>query len=326
MLYKRCQISPFRQRINPLNCKFGGRLRVTLAAGSGLQLKPLRVIGVFHHNFTALPALLRGKNAITVHCQNEEILARHPLDVTYVYDQVNDQHRVMRRTWRFRALPGKTTQSIDTGKKHWPLMRELRLRCLVSPHEPPAPPRPAEEINEFTDWGSYPYSKAPQGVNYHQDFERGDLDGWIGKLVTSPTRRGSDFALDNILRRKDGTRELKVYRNIGGLNRKTRVHFAVYLKGVKSTGFMTQDRTDKDLNFDRKQGKDRRAWYEKFFSNLRQGQWNVLECGYDELKCPRYPDRPFPPNGRFSGWYITAFAADVVANKDVVFLLDDFIC
>jgi len=309
-----------------LNCQMRGRLRFTLAAGSGLCLKGLEVVGVFHHNFTALPALLRGTNAVTIHCADPSALARHPLDVTYVYDQVDDQRRVMRRAWSFRATPGKTTRKVDAGKRHWPLMRELRLRCLLSPDEPAAQVKPPREVKGFADWGSYPYSKAMEGVNYHQDFERGDKDGWIGKLVTSPTYKGSDFALDNTLTNKDGSRQLKVYRNIGGLTRNTRIRFAAFVKGVKSIRLMTQDRTDGKPTSDGKAGTDKRAWYETHFTDLKQGQWNVLECAYDQMKCPRYPDRPFSKDGRFSGWYITASAADGVANKDAVFLIDDFLC
>jgi len=33
-----------------------------------------------------------------------------------------------------------------------------------------------------------------------------------------------------------------------------------------------------------------------------------------------------PPDGRFSGWYITAIPAEGVANKDAVFVLDSFLC
>jgi len=312
-----------------LNCRFRATLRFTFEPGSELRVKPLRIVGVFHHNYTVLPALLPGATSVSVLCKNEAALAGHPLDVDYVYDQANDQRKVVRRTARFRVLPGATRHTIDTGSKHWPLMREIRMTCLLSADTPPQAAPPPSVVADYTDWGSYPYSKATPGVNYYQDFERGDRDGWQGKLVTHPTYRGSDFALDNSLATADGDRQLKVYRNMGVLNHDTHVRFAAYVSGVRAVELRTQDRTDTDLPglpHDGSTEDKPDAWYEILFSQLKQNEWNVLECGVDELRSPAYPGRPLPPKGRLAGFYIRAMPADGVAEKDVVFVIDDFLC
>ncbi|MBN1808323.1 MAG: transglutaminase domain-containing protein [Planctomycetes bacterium] len=309
--------------------KFEGTLHFTMAPGT--ELDGLRIVGVFHHNHTVLPALLKGRNLVKVNLDYagvpESDRQENPVSVAYVYDQRTDDGNIVRRTVRHEApasrgsSPDNALIEIDTGEKHWPLMREIRIDCkprALGGREPAYKPLALES---WADWGAYPWSTAYHGMNYYNDFERGDKDGWRGKLVTSPTYDGSDFALDNDIIRQDGSSEFKIIRNIGVNNHNSRLRFACYVRNVESVRFYTQDRSLEEFA-----DREKQAWYEYTWTGLKQGEWNVLECGLDDLTCPKYPGRPFPERGRLGGFYFQAKKKEGAADTAVKFVMDNFAC
>jgi len=177
------------------------KMRLTLSAGAA-PLDRFRAVGVFHHNFMVLPALLKGANAVSLRCADPAALTGNPIHVTYVYDQVTDDRKILRHEKVLTFTAGRLTQSVDTGNKHWPLMREIRM---VRGGEAPKAAAPTPETGEL-DWSTAPWEWAYYGVNFWNDFERGDRHGWRGSSTatassaagcssTTPSTCGSTAAI-----------------------------------------------------------------------------------------------------------------------------------
>lgn len=286
----------------------GFRLRLTLAAGSG-PLERFRAVGAFHHNFMVLPSLLKGRNEVRLRLADPAALGEGPLYVTYVYDQVGDDHEVYRHSRHIAFTPERLTAEIDTGERHWPLMREIRMRCGVPPAEAEGP---AVEAGE-RDWSAAPWDWAYWGVNFWNDFERGDRHGWRGRLTTANTFGGSDFALDNSLMRDDGMRQLKLIRYGAFLNRDSRFRCRLFVDSVKSLRVYSRNQGDK-------------VYYEKTFTDLTQGQWQAFEFAFGDLHHPKDPSKTAQNGWFMANVYMVVEPAEGRQSKDVRFLVDDTIC
>ncbi|KPK84335.1 MAG: hypothetical protein AMJ81_05890 [Phycisphaerae bacterium SM23_33] len=284
------------------------RLKVTLAAGSE-PLAGLRAVGAFHHNFMVLPALLKGKNTVSVRLANPEALAANPLHVTYVYDQVGAGRQVWRHERTMTFSPRQLTAKLDTGQKHWPLMREIRIRC-GGPK--PKDPKPAPETGE-PDWSAAAWDWAYWGVNFWNDFERGDRHGWRGRLTTVNTYGGSDFALDNSLMSADGTRQLKLIRHGAFLNRDSRFRCRLYVDKVKSMRVYSRNQADN-------------VYYEKTFTDLKQGRWQGFEFALADLADPKDASKKVQNGWFMANIYMVVEPAEGAQKKQVQLLVDDVIC
>ena len=284
-------------------------LKLSLDAGAA-PLDQFKAIGAFHLVHTALPAVLKGKNQVSVRLADPTLLAANPLRVTYVYDQVSTDRKVMRieKVLSFTATEART-QALDTGDQHWPLMREIRMTCGG-----PAPQAkaPTDERGEL-DWGAAPWEWVYCGVNFWNDFERGDRKGWQGRLTTTNTFGGSDFALDNSLMQADGTRQLKIIRFGAFLNRDTHFRCQVWVRNVSRLQLST-----------RNQDQDKNNYYKKEFTTLKDGAWQPLEVAMNELtndQAAKVRDNWFLAN-----LYIQVWPAEGKAEKDVEFMLDNTVC
>ncbi|KKL64456.1 hypothetical protein LCGC14_2164850, partial [marine sediment metagenome] len=282
------------------------KLKVTLAGGSE-PLKALKAVGVFHHNFMVLPALLKGRNKVSLRLANPQDLAGNPLHVTYVYDQATGTPGKLRPTVAVATFaPDKLTHDFDTGRYHWPLMREIRIRCgdRLS--------RPAPARGEM-DYSAAPWDWAHWGINFWNDFERGDRHGWRGKLTMAKTYGGSDFALDNSLMSSDGSRQLKLIRYGSFLNRDSKFRCRLYVNNVKHVWVYSRNQEDK-------------VYYEKIFTDLKQGQWQTFEFAFSDLTHPKEPGQKARNGWFMSNVYMVAPPAEGKEKKDVEFFIDDIIC
>ncbi|HET6427452.1 MAG TPA: hypothetical protein VFJ30_03510 [Phycisphaerae bacterium] len=284
------------------------KLRLTLAAGTA-PLAGFRAVGVFHHNFMVLPALLTGDNAVSLRCADADALKDDPIHVTYVYDQATDDRKILRHEKVLTFAPGKLTQHIDTGGRHWPLMREIRMVCGGGA---PKAAAPAAETGEL-DWSAAPWEWAYCGVNFWNDFERGDRHGWRGKLTTANTSGGSDFALDNSLMSADGSRQLKLIRYGSFLNRDSRFRCRLFINHVKHLWVYSRNQGDA-------------VYYGKYITDLKQGQWQTVEFAFNDLVSPTDPAKRVENNWFLSNVYMVAPPAEGKENKDVEFLVDDILC
>jgi len=285
----------------------GFRLKLTLSAGAR-PLESFQAVGAFHHNYMVLPALLKGKNTVRLRLANPEALKDHPLYVAYVFDQVGDGRKVYRRQRNFMFAPDRLAAEIDTGRKHWPLMREIRVSCGVPLPEAES----AEETGEL-DWSAAAWDWAYWGVNFWNDFERGDRHGWRGRLTTKNTYGGSDFALDNSLMHDDGTRQLKLIRNGAFLNRDSKFRCRLYVDKVKDLRIYSRNQGDT-------------VYYEKTFTGFKQGQWQSFEVPIGELAHPKDPAKKAQNGWFMANIYMVVQPADGAASKDVQLLVDDVIC
>jgi hypothetical protein len=283
----------------------GFQLKVTLEKGSA-PLSRFKAVGVFRHSYSALPALLKGKNTVTLGIKNKEALDNTPLFATYVYDQVEDDRKVYRKQTTLSFKPDRLSYPVDTGNRHWPLMREIRLKCGGDKPKDPGPVLEKEEFN----WGAYPWPWGYWRVNYWNDFERGDFQGWRAKLTTKKTYAGSDFALDNNLMRKDGTRQLKMIFYMGILSRDTKFRCQLYVKNVKSLRFYCRNQADK-------------KYPEKTYTDLKDGQWQTFTSSFKDLA---YPDgRKLTGKEFMFGVYMVVTPKEGCTTKDVEFYVDNFI-
>ena len=287
-------------------------LRLTLEKDAP-PLAAFKAVGAFQLAHTTLPALLKGKNQVAVRLANPAALAAAPLHVTYVYDQVGEDRRVMRQEKVLSFRPDALAAGVDTGEKHWPLMREIRLRCGG---EAPQPAAPAEEKGEL-DWGAAPWEWVYSGVNFWNDFERGDRQGWAGALTTKNTFGGSDFALDNSLLQADGGKQLKLIRSGAFLNRDTTFRCQFWTKNVGSIRIYTrwQDEPDKT-----------KALYEKRIRGLKEGEWQTLQFTMNELALPNEPEKTLKNNQFLANIYIEAYLAEGKERKDAEFMIDNPVC
>lgn len=284
------------------------KLKVTIAAGSA-ALANFRAVGVFHHAWNALPALLKGENKVAIRAQDAKALSANPLHVTHVYDQVSDDHEILRNEKVLTFTPDKLAQAVDTGARHWPLMREIRIRCGG-----PAPEaaKPVKEEGDL-DWGAYPYDRNFWGVSVWNDFERGDRGQWVGRLTPKNTYNGSDFSLDNSLMASDGNRQLKFIRFGSYLNRDSKFRCMFYVKNAGSLTFRTCDIAKNNV------------YFQKVFRNLKDGQWQPLEVSLSELEDPK-DSNSHPANLDFMrNLYLSVWPLDMQGKtaKDVEFLIDD---
>ena len=290
--------------------KTGFKLRFSLESGAA-WLENFSVVGAFHHAYTALPALLKGKNKISVRMDNPEALAGKFLHVLFGFDLAGDDHVVHRHYKTVSFSPDKMTQEIVTSEKHWPLMREIRM--FVD-----SVPRDGESVQgkigeEEFDWGAAPWAWCYHGVNFWNDFERGDRQGWAGKLVTKNTARGSDFALDNSLMTKDGGRQLKLIRSGAFLNRASKFRCALFVKNAKDLRIYTRNQADQ-------------VYFEKTFSNFKDGEWQRFEVAMNDLADPKDAARKLKDGDFLANMYLVVTSAEGKAEKDVEFLIDDIIC
>jgi len=288
----------------------GFRLKATLSPGAR-PLEGFRAVGAFHHNYMVLPALLKGKNQVRLRLANPADLAAAPLHVTYVYDQVGDDRKIYRHERRLTFTPGRLTAEVDTGSRHWPLMREIRIRC-GGPAPARSEPAPVLETGEL-DWSAAPWDWAYWGVNFWNDFERGDRHGWRGRLTTTNTSGGSDFALDNSLMSADGTRQLKLIRYGAFLNRDSKFRCRLYVDKVKSMRVYSRNQGDM-------------VYYEKTFTDLRQGVWQDFEFAFNDLAHPKDPTKKVRNGWFMANVYMVVTPADGARKKDVQLLVDDIIC
>ncbi len=288
--------------------KCGFRLKLTLLPGCK-PLASFRAVGAFHHNFMVLPALLKGRNAVSIRLKNPDLLAANPLHVAYVYDQVGDDRKVSRHRRTLTFSPGKLTAAVDTGAKHWPLMREIVMRC--GGEKPPAA-KPAPETGEL-DWSAAAWDWSYWGVNFWNDFERGDRHGWRGRLTTKNTYAGSDFALDNSLMSADGSRQLKLIRAGAFLNRDSKFRCRLYVDSVKDLRFYSRNQGDS-------------VYYEKTFTGFKQGQWQTFEAAFNDLSHPKEPDKKVRNGWFMANIYMVVRPAEGKERKDVQLLVDDIIC
>ena len=298
-------------------------LKVTLPAQSA-PLDCFTAVGAFHHAYTALPALLKGRNKISIRLKNLEQLATAPLHATYIYDQVgfnretvlhkNDYRVILKSQAIFRHegsvsfTPDSLTQTIDAGE-HWPLMREIRLRCGGEQPIDPAPTVETGDTGEL-DWGAAPWDWVYHGVNFWNDFERGDRQGWMGKLVTNVN--GSDLALDNSLLNADGGRQLKLIRFGAFLNRDSKFRCQLFVRNIKNLRIYTRNQGDN-------------GYYEKTFESLKEGEWQPFEATMNDLVEPKSGAK-IKNNDFLSNIYLQVTPADGKAEKDVAFMIDDTIC
>lgn len=289
--------------------KTGFVIKATLEPNAE-PLADFKAVGVFHHCYTVLPGLVKGNNQIGIRLANSAALDSAPLHVTYVYDQVSDNRDVMRheQTVSFKAPGAPNNPVINTGDKHWPLMREIRMRCGGSA---PKDPEPVQEQSEH-DWGSAPWDWVYYGVNFWNDFERGDRQGWSGKLVTKNTS-GSDFALDNALMTKDGGRQLKFIRSGSFLNKDSKFRCQMFVKNIKDMRFYTRNQ-------------ENQVYYEKLFTDLKDGQWQNLEIAINDLADPKDPAKKLKNGDFVCSIYMVVTPAEGKVEKDVEFLIDDPIC
>lgn len=292
-----------------VRCHSGFTLKLTLEAGAA-PLNQFKAVGAFHLVHTALPALLKGRNQVSIRLADASLLAGTPLHVTYVYDQVGDDRKVMRfeKVLSF-TVPDARTQALDTGDKHWPLMREIRMKCGG-----PAPQARArtEERGEL-DWGAAPWEWVYHGVNFWNDFERGDRKGWVGRLTTINTFGGSDFALDNSLMQTDGTRQLKIIRFGAFLNRDTHFRCQVWVKNVGRLQLSTRNQDQTKDNY-----------FKKEFTALKDGAWQPLEVAMNELTNSQ--EAKARNNWFLANLYIQVWPAGGKTEKDVEFMLDNTVC
>ena len=303
-------------------------LSVTLAPGTP-PLDQFTAIGAFHHAFTALPGLMKGENNVSIRLNNPELLSAAPLHATYVFDQIADErrdfighdkdgnkirawgskHTLNRQQRTVTFKPGALTVPVNMGE-HWPLMREIRLRCGGdAPADPIAQKIPdADEL----DWGAAPWDWVYSGVNFWNDFERGDRQGWAGELTRRNTAHGSDFALDNSLLNKDGSRQLKIIRFGAFLNRDSKFRCELFVKNVKNLRLYTRNQGDS-------------AYYEKSFSGFKNGEWQTFDAVMNDLTDPK--SAKTLKNGDFlANIYLVVLPADGKTENDVEFLIDDAIC
>ena len=254
--------------------------------------------------------LLKGKNQVSIRLGDPSLLAGNPLHVTYVYDQMGGDRKIKRieKVLSFASADART-QALDTGDQHWPLMREIRMRC-GGPAPQPKPP--TEEQGEL-DWAAAPWDWVYCGVNFWNDFERGDRKGWTGRLTTTNTYGGSDFALDNSLTQNDGARQLKIIRFGAFLNRDT--HFRCQL-WVKNVGRLQLSTRNQD------QAKDN--YYRKEFTAFKDGAWQPLEVAMNELINDQAAK--IQNNWYLANLYIQVWPAEGKAEKDVEFMLDNTVC
>ena len=284
-------------------------LKLKLAAGAE-ALEGFRAVGAFHHNYMVLPALLKGRNKVSLRLANPDGLAADPLHVTYVFDQVGDDRKIYRHERTMTFLPERLVHEVDTGKRHWPLMREIRVRCGG-----PAPGKvkPVLETHEL-DWSAAAWDWAYWGVNVWNDFERGDRHGWRGRLTTQNTYGGSDFALDNSLMSSDGSRQLKLIRYGAFLNRDSKFRCQLYLDNARNLRVYSRNQGDK-------------VYYEKTFTDLKQGRWQRFEFAFCDLADPKDPAKKVQ-NGWFMAnvYMLVEQPAEGKQRKDVQLLVDDIIC
>ena len=287
-------------------------LKVTLDAGTP-ALAQFKAIGAFYLCNTVLPAAVKGKNQISLRLANPQSLATQPLHVTYVYDQVNDDHKIMHTEKVFTFGPDSLTQSLDTGDKHWPLMREIRMRCGGAT---PKAPAPAEEKGEL-DWAAAPWDWIYNGVNFWNDFERGDRQGWSGQLTTKNTFNGSDFSLDNSLMQTNGLRQLKLIRFGSFLNRDTKFKCQLWVKNISKLSISTRNQDP---------GKKAIPYYAKTFTNLKDGVWQPFEVAMNALEQEDNSGNKVQNNWFLSNIYMQVWPADGKENKDVEFMIDNAVC
>ena len=281
-------------------------LKVTMEAGAA-PLAQFKAVGAFYLCHTILPAALRGKNQVSLRLANAPALAGTPLHVTYVYDQVDDNHKVLRIEKVLSFSPDTLAQSIDTGDKHWPLMREIRLRCGG-----PAPKAsaPAAEAGEL-DWAAAPWDWIYHGVNFWNDFERGDRQGWAGQLTTHNAFAG-DFSLDNSLTLTNGLRQLKLIRFGAFLNRDTKFRCQLWVKNISRLTITSRNQDEAKDNY-----------YTKEFTTLKDGAWQPLELAMNDLTNGA---RHVQNNWFLANIYIQVFPAEGKQNQDVELMLDNAIC
>lgn len=283
-------------------------LKLSLEAQAA-PLAQFKAVGAFYLCHTVLPSLLKGKNLVSVRLANPQALAALPLQVTYVYDQVNDAHTVMRHEKVFSFGPDTLAQPLDTGDKHWPMMREIRLRCGGTAPQALAPTGETGEL----DWGAAPWDWIYHGVNFWNDFERGDRQGWAGQLTTRNTYGGSDFALDNSLTWTNGVRQLKLIRFGGFLNRDTKFRCQLWVKNVSKLSFSTRNQDETKNNY-----------YATTLTNLKDGAWQPMEVVLNDLANP--DGRKVQNNWYLDNLYLQVFPAEGKQNTDVEFMIDNAVC
>ncbi len=288
-------------------CAF--QLRITLPAGAQ-PLEGLCAVGAFHHNYMVLPALLKGKNQVRLRVDEPAALAKCPIHVTYVFDQVGQAGKVSRHERTLSFSPDRLAAEVDVGERHWPLMRQIVMRCGGAE---PRPAEPAVETGEL-DWSAAPWDWAYWGVNFWNDFERGDRHGWRGTLIATHTAGGSDFALDNSLMSADGNRQLKLIRHGAFLNRDSKFRCKLYLDNVKALRVYSRNQADQ-------------VYYQKVFTGLKQGSWQDFQFAFNELADPKDPAKKVQDGWFMANVYIMVEQiADGKANKDVQLLVDEVIC
>lgn len=285
------------------------KLKLTLEANAQ-PLESFRAVGVFHHCFTVLPALVKGKNKVRIALDNADALDATPLVVTYVYDQLGDDRKIYRHEHPLLFSKDKLELEADTGEKHWPMPREIRYSVAEKGAKAPEPKK--APIESDLDYGAAPWYWCFYGVNYWNDFERGDLQGMRGTLITKNTYNGSDFSLDNSLMSRDGTRQLKFIRQGSVLARGTKFRAEIFVKNVKELVFLTRDQAD-------------RKYYRKVTTGLKDGEWQTFKLAYKDLEHPDDATKKLPENHFCYSTYLYVRPAEGKEKKDVVFLIDNVI-
>ncbi len=165
------------------------------------------------------------------------------------------------------------------------------------------------------DWAAAPWEWVYHGVNFWNDFERGDRQGWAGALTTSNTFGTSAFALDNSLLNADGSRQLKIIRFGAFLNRDTRFRCSLWVKNVGKLAIYTRNQD---------QSKDQ--YYRKEFTDFNAGAWQPFEVAMNDLANGANPSATVQNNWFLANIYIQVFPAEGRTVNDVEFMIDNAVC
>ncbi|MGH7144060.1 MAG: hypothetical protein ACREJ2_07955 [Planctomycetota bacterium] len=296
------------------------QLKFTLAPGSD-PIAPPTAIGAFVLCYNALPGLVKGKNQIQLAGGKQAGSLGFQCIATYVYDQVNDKHELEHTETRVAFPDDGSAMTVDTGDKHWPLMREIRLDCtralatsaVQAPVTDTLRQVDLKDASYELDWAAVqPWNWAYWGVNFWNDFERGDRQGWMGQLSTENTYNGSDFCLKDNLMTADGHRQLKFIRFGAFLNHHTHFKCMVFVKNVKSIECYTRDQNNGN-------------YYTTTFTDLKDGQWQPIEVTFTGLKTGK-DNSTIQENDFLDNVYLHATPADGKTDADVEYRLDNTIC
>lgn len=302
--------------------KDGFKLKFTLAPQSA-PLLPIKAVGVFCHTYTALPGLVLGKNNISLEGVGKEQIKQPSLFAAFVYDQVNDKHELEQHieTREFRA---NGPVVVNCGDKHWPLMREIHVSFAPTIRMTPEEAKLHFSFSDATaidpknksyerDWGALPWDWCYHGVNWWNDFERGDRQGWAGQLSTANTFGQSDLCLDNNLKTAAGKSQLKMIRSGAFLNRDTKFRCELFVKNAKELKVSSRHQ-------------DNNLYYGKSFTDLKDGQWQRIEFSFNDLVELKEGQNKLQNGDFLANLYLQVLPADGKTDAEVEFRIDNTIC